>query len=81
MTDFLAHALALAHAARRGRDDGGPVEGSPVDDYGRQIDTDATMPVSDPDTIQARKDWWDSIKPMSPSEALGIVDKAKAVLA
>lgn len=66
MTDPISHALALAHAARRGRDDGGP-----VDDYGRQIDTDATMPVSDPDAIQARKDWWDSIQPMSPSEALG----------
>lgn len=73
MSDPLSRALSIA---RRARDDGGA-----VDDYGRAIDTDATMPVSDPDTIQARKDWWDSIKPMSPSEALGIVDKAKAVLA
>lgn len=46
MTDPISHALALAHAARRGRDDGGPVDdfSTPLTDDDRNIADASRLP-------------------------------------
>lgn len=52
MTDPISHALALAHAARRGRDDGGPVsDDMPQGDGGINEFAGAIVPEAEIDRL------------------------------